>query len=65
MVLDDSFVNTDFFRLKKIISMIEGFSDKIQFLIFTWNRESYLKFKDIFNAHFIDLEEKILPFSAA
>ena len=65
MVLDDSFVNTDFYRLKKIISMIDEFSDRIQFLIFTWNRENYLRYKDIFNANFIDLEPKILTFSAS
>ncbi len=57
MILDDSFVNTDYSRLQRLLKEINKFSEKIQFLLFTWNQESYLKFKNLFHGNFIDLEK--------
>ncbi len=55
MILDDSFVNTDHYRLPQLLELIEQSSRTIQFLIFTCKQEDYLRCKGRF--HTINLEE--------
>ncbi len=57
MVLDDSFVNTDKFRMKELLKIMAQYKNRIQFLIFTCRPEDYNDFEGEINR--VDLEKLI------
>ena len=55
MILDDSFVNSDYFRLAQMMEIMREKSNNIQFLVFTCKTEEFKKYRN--GIHFIDLEK--------
>lgn len=57
MILDDSFVNSDYFRLGQMMEIMREKSSDIQFLVFTCKADDFKKYRD--SIHYIDLEKML------